>query len=369
MTAVHPAQLPYPLPLVISFHLISSSHHYTARYLQACRTQGYSRPPSRLSLGSNVIEPPSGDRKLLYTRIFDEPLQVVGGARMATLWRQLYIHEREFFQKQDMSSVLPIGVCFPLTTNGGVEEEVKRCIRGRLCGGIREHVTHVWVAHTSSPILVENASTTVIAKFYDPLYLHDEYESVDPLRLAARSVPNEVKAYEMLQSFQGICIPRCLGLYATVIPEQDGRTVYVLLLELVAGKDLRYLCEDVKREEIVADYLCERHCEAIFATLFRLMMDFMDLGVLQDDLAPRNVIIRPPARPGPFCSHEHCPARFEIDTDDVGAVMVDFERIRIEYRPDPDRVSLFGRLFANADVKDYFASWFRNICTYPDYNG
>ncbi|PBK87292.1 hypothetical protein ARMGADRAFT_463898 [Armillaria gallica] len=279
---------------------------------------------------------------------------------------QQYLHDNNSRQRQRTERVLALSIANRIHLPSAPSLSIT--LSNRLCGGIREHVTHVWAAHTSSPTL-ENASTTVIAKFYDPLYLYDEYESVDPLRLAARSVPNEVKTYEMLQSLQGICIPRCLGLYATVIPEQDGRTVYVLLLELVAGKDLRYLCEDVKREEIVADYLCERHCEAIFATLFRLTMDFMDLGVLQDDLAPRNVIIRPPAHPGPFCSDERCPARFEIDTDDVRAVMVDFERIRIKYPPDPDTVSLFGRLFANADVRDYFASWFRNICAYPDYNG
>ncbi|KAK0421773.1 hypothetical protein EV421DRAFT_1831717 [Armillaria borealis] len=273
------------------------------------------------------------------------------------------LHDDNSLQRQRTEGVLALSLANRMHLPSSPSLSIT--LSDTLCGGIREHITHVWVAHPSSPTL----ERTDIAKFYDPVYFLDEYESVDPLRLAARSVANEVKAYEMLQSFQGICIPRCLGLYATVIPEQDGRTIYVLLLELVAGKDLRYLCEDVEREAIVADYLCERHCEAIFTTLCRLMMDFMDLGVLQDDLAPRNVIIRPPARPGPFCSDERCPARFEIDTDDVRAVMVDFERIRIKYPPNPDTVSLFGRLFANADVKDYFASWFRNICAYPDYNG
>ncbi|KAK0194727.1 hypothetical protein F5146DRAFT_1037259 [Armillaria mellea] len=236
----------------------------------------------------------------------------------------------------------------------------------KLCGGIREHVTHVWTACTSSPTS-ENVSSIVVAKFYDPLYFHDEYDSIDPLRLAARSVASEVKAYEMLQSFQGISVPRCLGLYATTIPEQDGRTVYVLLLEFVTGKDLRYLSEDGDGEDIMADYLCERHREAMFAPLFQLMMDFRDLGVCQDDLAPRNIIIRPPARPGPFCSNECCPARFEVDIDDVRAVMVDFERVYIEYPPNPEAMKSVRRRFANAVIKDYFTYWFRNICTYPSY--
>ncbi|KAK0462912.1 uncharacterized protein EV420DRAFT_1639003 [Desarmillaria tabescens] len=68
-------------------------------------------------------------------------------------------------------------------------------------------------------------SATVVAKFYDPLSLHDVYESVDLLRFAARSVASEAKAYEMLQSVQGICLSRCLGLCAAPILEPDGRTV------------------------------------------------------------------------------------------------------------------------------------------------
>ncbi len=115
-----------------------------------------------------------------------------------------------------------------------------------MCGGIREHVTHVWTATLSN--------ATVVAKFYDPLYFHDTYDHTDPIRLAAWSVASEVRAYEKLQPLQGTCIPRCLGLYAMALPEQEGRTVYVLLLEDVTGKDLRYLCEKGDdMDEIVAD--------------------------------------------------------------------------------------------------------------------
>ncbi|SJL08683.1 uncharacterized protein ARMOST_12052 [Armillaria ostoyae] len=192
-----------------------------------------------------------------------------------------------------------------------------------LCGRIREHVTRIWTATSSS-----TPPSTVIAKFYDPLYFRDTYDNIDPLRLAAWSAASEVRAYEKLQSLQGNCIPRCFGLYATALPEQEGRTVYVLLLEHVTGKDLRYLCEKGDdMDEIVADYLCEKHRDAIFSTVFWLAMDFIQLGVSQSDLAPRNTIIRPPVRRGPFCSTERCPARHEIDTEDVQAVMVDFERV------------------------------------------
>ncbi|KAK0189949.1 hypothetical protein F5146DRAFT_1122359 [Armillaria mellea] len=131
----------------------------------------------------------------------------------------------------------------------------------RLCGRIREHVTHVWIA--TSP------NATVVTKFYGPLYFRDAYDNTDRLRLAAWSAASEVRVYEKLQSLQGTCIPRCLGLYATALPEQEDRTVYVLLLEYVIGKDLQYLCE--------------KHCDAIFSTVFRLAMDFIELGVSQSN--------------------------------------------------------------------------------------
>ncbi|KAK0189955.1 hypothetical protein F5146DRAFT_1002140 [Armillaria mellea] len=68
-----------------------------------------------------------------------------------------------------------------------------------LCGGIRERVTHVWVVYPPSPTLEK----MVNAKFYNPV-------------MSMR-----------------------LSILPHIIPEQDC----VLLLELIAGKGLRYLCE------------------------------------------------------------------------------------------------------------------------------
>lgn len=81
-------------------------------------------------------------------------------------------------------------------------------------------------------------------------------------------------------------------------------------------------------------------------------MDFMDLGVLRDDLAPMNVIIRPPGRPGPFPLDERCLVRPETDADDVRAVMVKFESFHVEYPSNPEAVSWFWRLFAYAVTED-----------------
>ncbi|PBK70414.1 hypothetical protein ARMSODRAFT_111302 [Armillaria solidipes] len=70
------------------------------------------------------------------------------------------------------------------------------------------------------------------------------------------------------------------------LSEQDGRTVYVLLLDLVAGKGLQYLCEmGDGGDDIVGDYLCEYHwpCSR-WPWNLSAAVSFM--------WAPRNVIIR-----------------------------------------------------------------------------
>lgn len=63
---------------------------------------------------------------------------------------------------------------------------------------------------------------TVVAKFYDLLYFCDPVEVLDPFRIITRSVPNEVRVYETLHVFQGTCILRCLGLYATLLHAQGA---------------------------------------------------------------------------------------------------------------------------------------------------
>ncbi|SJL03737.1 uncharacterized protein ARMOST_07094 [Armillaria ostoyae] len=267
-------------------------------------------------------------------------------------------HNKDTLQRQKMNGLYSL--CLADRIHLPPSPSLTITLSQRLCGGIREHVTHVW---TATP---NDAPSTVVAKFYDPLYFRDEYDNTDPLRLAAWSAANEVRAYEKLQSLQGACIPRCLGLYGTTLPEQGGRTVYVLLLEHVTGKDLRFLCEmSDEREKIVADYLCEKHCNAIFSTVFRLVMDFISLGVAHGDLAPRNLIIKTPALRGPFCSTECCPARHEIDADDVQAVMVDFERVVFHDPKDQSLIDRYRKRFVNAVRKEYLCDWFRNMYEYP----
>ncbi|KAK0213697.1 hypothetical protein IW262DRAFT_1467030 [Armillaria fumosa] len=112
----------------------------------------------------------------------------------------------------------------------------------RLCGGIRENVTRVWTATSSN--------ATVVAKVYGPLYFRDSYDITDPIRLAASEV-------------------------SPSIIRKDGLHV--------TGKDLRYLCEKRgETDETGTDYANS----TTDTTVFRLGMDFIQLGVSPSYFAP-----------------------------------------------------------------------------------
>ncbi len=102
-----------------------------------------------------------------------------------------------------------------------------------------------------------------------------------------------------------------------------------------------------------------------FSTVFRLAIDFIQLGVSQSDLAPRNTIISPPAHRGPFCSTERRPARDDIDTEDVQAVMVDFERVLFSDPIKQSTIDRYRKHFVDFAPSEYLSAWFRNMCGYP----
>ncbi|KAG7439297.1 uncharacterized protein BT62DRAFT_939121 [Guyanagaster necrorhizus] len=194
-------------------------------------------------------------------------------------------------------------------------------LREKLCGGFREgRVTHVWTA--------TRAGETVIAKIFDPLYFIDPYEGTDPFPFVDLSVSREVEAYHRLEPLQGTRVPRFLGLFVSPLPTQGNRTVYVLLLEHVAGQDVRYLVppptSDSDPDKV--ENLCSAHRSAIVDSAVNVFFDILMCGVKQRDMAPRNVIIRPPRHRGDaFCAKEDCPVRFSVDASNVESVMIDFE--------------------------------------------
>ncbi|KAK0466486.1 hypothetical protein IW261DRAFT_1295393, partial [Armillaria novae-zelandiae] len=143
----------------------------------------------------------------------------------------------------------------------------------------------------------------IIAKIFDPLYFIDPYEGTDPFPLLDLSVSRQAKAYRWLASFQGTHVPRCHGLFISPLPSQGNHTVYVLLLEQVAGQDMCYLVSAP-----TSPSLCLAHCTAIVDAAINVFYDILMCSVKQRDIAPCNLIIRPPKHGGiPLCDKENCP--------------------------------------------------------------
>ncbi|KAK0187392.1 hypothetical protein F5146DRAFT_881270, partial [Armillaria mellea] len=139
-------------------------------------------------------------------------------------------------------------------------------------------------AHVLKPSPTATYPSTMVAKIYDPVYF-GEAELFDPFILHDLPVSQETQAYERLQSLYGTKVPRFCGHFVAPLPSQRNRTVNVVLLEHIHGRDIRDL---VPRER--ADALCSTHKDALIDAALRLYFDVLALGIEQD-MQPRNVIL------------------------------------------------------------------------------
>ena len=65
-----------------------------------------------------------------------------------------------------------------------------------------------------------------------------------------------------------------------------GRTVYVILLGKVAGRDLRVIVLPDVTEKV-----CAKHKNAIIDAALRLFFDILACGINQEDMQSRNIIM------------------------------------------------------------------------------
>lgn len=201
-------------------------------------------------------------------------------------------------------------------------------------------VPHVWSAHVQSGSSHEGSMTTttttrttypplLVAKIYDPVFFDDDdTEWDDPFFLRDLSISCEVEAYRRLGPLQGTQVPQFYGYFAAPIPAQHGRTVYIILLEEVPGRDLRVTAPPDATENV-----CAKHKDAIIDSALRLYFDILACGIDQQDMQPRNVILRPQKHVSlsvsetRFCDTKECLLALEVDCDDLHMVMVDFEMV------------------------------------------
>ncbi|KAK0481324.1 hypothetical protein IW261DRAFT_1562610 [Armillaria novae-zelandiae] len=174
-------------------------------------------------------------------------------------------------------------------------------------------ITHVWTTH------VQNSSSKATS---DPVYF-GEVDVFDPFVLLDSSVSLEPQSYQRLQSLYGAKVPRFYGHFVAPLPSQRNRTVNVVLMEYIHGRDIRDLATQEK-----AGALCPTHKDTLIDAALRLYFGIYALGVEQRDMQPRNVILRPRRKDGPFCSTTGCPLRYEADCKDMQMTMVDFEWVK-----------------------------------------
>ncbi|KAK0431010.1 hypothetical protein EV421DRAFT_1912316 [Armillaria borealis] len=95
-------------------------------------------------------------------------------------------------------------------------------------------LTHVWTVHVPAV-----SNLTLVAKIFDPAYMSDESSKfTDPFSFLDISVSHEIAAYLHLRDAN---VPRFHGHFLMPIPSQGDRTVHVLLMEHINGKDFRIL--------------------------------------------------------------------------------------------------------------------------------
>ena len=119
-----------------------------------------------------------------------------------------------------------------------------------------------------------------------------------------------------------------LRIFAAPLPGQRGRTVFIILLEEVPGRDLRVI---VPPDD--AGNVCAKHKNAIIDAALHLFFDILACCVNQQDMYSRNVFLWPQKRvslsvPGErFCDTKECLLALEVDCDELHMVMVDFEMV------------------------------------------
>ncbi len=170
-----------------------------------------------------------------------------------------------------------------------------------------------------------------------------------------------MEAYQRLGPLQGTKVPRFYGYFTAAVPAQQGRTVYIILLEEVPGRDLRAIVPPDVTENV-----CAKHKGAIIDAALRLFIDVLACGVKQEDMQPRNVILRPQKHVSlsvsgtRFCGTKECLLALEVECDDLHLVMVDFEMVDFKEPDTSFREEAVQRTHVERAKSNYLERWLEN---------
>ncbi|KAJ7159941.1 hypothetical protein C8R43DRAFT_993939 [Mycena crocata] len=191
-------------------------------------------------------------------------------------------------------------------------------LENSLAGGFRDdRPAQVWEATGGNP------TRRLVARIYDPLYYDDC--ATNRFAIIKRSVAIENEAYRILQDYQGTSVPHFCGVFvAEILGCPQPRYVYVVLLEYIPGNDLRDLMTNQpnispEHSALMKDpaKTCPEHRVALIDAAARLLYIFFPLGIIPDDMAERNIVLRIPSTESTedFCDFELCPWQRKIHID------------------------------------------------------
>ncbi|KAJ7111179.1 hypothetical protein C8R43DRAFT_160739 [Mycena crocata] len=157
----------------------------------------------------------------------------------------------------------------PLSNSHTVEVTLEKA----LTLGSHQHYVQVWK--------VECEGKAMVARFYDPLYAGGS--DIDIFKQMNDTIAIEASAYEVLKDLQGTVVPCFMGCFLAMLAdaEEPVRSVQVVLLEYIPGKDLLHIGR-----------VCDDHKSAIIDAISVARHLLVLHGVLHSDVAERNIILK-----------------------------------------------------------------------------
>lgn len=126
--------------------------------------------------------------------------------------------------------------------------------------------------------------TTVLAKFYDPLYFdHHPFED-DPIPSVNHEYTRECAAYSALTELQEASIPRFYGSFTLELPvnQRQTRLVRAILLEYISGFAL---------SELDPATFSQHERQAIMKSIIDIESSIYAHNIVHRDLYPRNILL------------------------------------------------------------------------------
>lgn len=253
-------------------------------------------------------------------------------------------------ESKKMRQLHPIERCFqypPLPGSyGSLNLELKIHDTIRIGDRHNAQIVLVEVLMADPPVKGLSQGQRVVAKLYDPMYIHDDDFYINPFLVADKGYTHETAAYETLSNYQGTTIPDYYGSYSLDILTDASnykRTVRLVLIEFIPGLSM---------QKADPDKFSQETRQSLMKSLIEFETSVYAKNVLLNDLHPRNVMVT-----NPDSQHRHA-VFIDFGDADVGcgAASVQSETKSFEFRFDNYVPSLL-RWHQDQFREDSFYDW------------